>query len=161
MIRLENLSELQREIIRSLPQDSNKGVTLNEIKASLDDEEYNFSLNEIREGVRELLKYGAVRGKSEDNIKKYSLSRALGSGRRNQASLLNKFNPFRDMYKLIERVIGSVFVLFGVFILYQNSTMSGSVISNIIKNQTNSSIISIGLVVLGGILLFLSFNKNK
>ena len=63
----------------------------------LEEEHYQAGFDEIREGLGELIEYGSVRGTVEKTGRKYFLSRGIGSGYRNQAKLLGKSNPVRDI----------------------------------------------------------------
>ncbi len=160
MKRLEDLTELQQEIIKSLKPARAGGLSLKDLKASLEEEDYTATIDELREGVGELIKYGAVRGENDVAGKRYFLARGVGSGYRNQRKLLGRPH-IRDVYKFFSRIFGSVFLLFGFSIfINQNSTISGAVVSETFSG--NAPLISSLVFVIAGVaLLFLSFKKSQ
>lgn len=161
MKRLEDLTDLQKEILKSLKPGRSRSKSLKNIHEFLREEHYPTEFKNIRDELGELIKYGAVRGTVEKTGRKYFLSRGIGSGYRNQAMLLGKFNPFRDTYKLIQRIVGSIFLLLGFIFLYQNLTISGAVVSEVIKNKSVPLISSVVSIFIGVFLLFLSTKKKN
>ncbi len=108
MKRLEELSENQREILKSLMTRKKRGLTISEIKDSLEEIGFeDIGKREINEALNGLINYGAVRGDTqkteEGSVRRYRLSRLVGSGARNQATLLGKRDPL-DTYKFVKRV---------------------------------------------------------
>ena len=160
MKSLEDLTNLEKEILKSLKPGRSRSKSLKNIHEFLKEEHYPAEFEKIREGLGKLIEYGAVRGMVEKTGRKYFLSRAIGSGYRNQAMLLGKQNPFRDTYKLIKRVVGSIFLLVGFVFLYQNLTITGAVVSEVVKNKSTPLIFSLVSIFIGAFLLFLSGKKR-
>ena len=152
--RLESLTDEQKEILKALPSHRDEGMTLEEIRDVLDTEDYALPVAEMRKEMGGLIKYGAVRSTRD---KKYYLSRGIGSGYRNQSKLLGKSNPVRDLIKFYQRITGGIFVLTGFFFLYQNTRISGALISNGVVDT--GSILSIIAFIIGMVLLFISSKK--
>lgn len=160
MKSLEDLTNLEKEILKSLKPGRSRSKSLKDIREFLQEEHYPTEFKDIRDGLGKLIEYGAVRGMVEKTGRKYFLSRVIGSGYRNQAMLLGKSNPFRDTYKLIQRIVGSIFLLLGFIFLYQNLTISGAVISEVVKNKSIPLIFSLVSIFIGLFLLFLSAKKR-
>ncbi len=161
MKRLEDLTDLQKEILKSLNPGRSRSKSLKNIHEFLEEEHHPTEFEDINDALGELIEYGAVRGTAEKTGRKYFLSRGIGSGYRNQASLLGKSNPFRDIYRLGKRILGSIFILLGFIFLYQNLTITGAVISDVIKNKSITLISSLALIFIGAFLLFLSAKKKN
>jgi hypothetical protein len=161
MKSLEDLTDLQKEILKSLKPGRSRSKSLKDIREFLQEEHYPTEFKDIRDGLGKLIEYGAVRGMVEKTGRKYFLSRVIGSGYRNQAMLLGKPNPFRDTYKLIQRIVGGIFLLLGFIFLYQNLTISGAVVSEVIKNKSTPLIFSLVSIFIGAFLLFLSAKKKN
>jgi predicted transcriptional regulator len=88
MKRLENLTDLQREILKTLQLGKENAKSLNEIRDYLSKEEVDANIPDLRDEMSKLIAYGAVRGFVEKGGRRYALSRGFGSGYRNQGSLL-------------------------------------------------------------------------
>lgn len=162
--RLDDLAKEERGIITVLKTSKGNALDIDEIKRRLDRDGYPLSKEKIRDDIGKLISYGSVRAceQEEDGttIKKYYLSRILGSGKRNKASLMGYVNPFRDFYRAAARWFGSIFLLFGLaFLVYQRAvTSTGAVIST---NQTPDVglILNFALIIIGLGLLLESNNK--
>lgn len=68
--RLENISGVGKEIIKSLQDGSSRGLKAREILDILKEEEKDYTLKEINQGLGELIEYGSVRGKIGGIMKK-------------------------------------------------------------------------------------------
>ncbi len=131
MKRLEQISDVEKEILKSMSSGPSRGLTTSRIKDVLTSEGYQTTLDEVRKGIGELITYGSVRGYVTPAGKRvYYLSRGLGSGHRNQAKLMGKTNVFMDAYKLFKRIFSAVFLLFGLgSIIFLGLSPTGKVIS--------------------------------
>jgi len=158
--RLENISGVGKEILKNLKSGSYRGSTIKEIQQILKEEEQDYSLKEINEGLKELIEYGSVRGEvGSNNERKYSLSGWFGSGNRDQRVLLGKPDVIQDTYKLIKRLFSGVLILFGLgLIAYSNIPLSGNVIATTGSIET-SMVIAFATLGIGGLLLLNSFKK--
>ena len=160
--KLEDLPELQREIIRSLKPRRSNAISLPEIQGLLGGEGFAASMDEVRRGVKGLIEYGAVRGVVGEEGKGYYLSRGIGSGYRNQGTLMGRTNPFRDSYKFLKRMFGSTLIIFGLgFFIYQNTVVSGAAVSSGTGSSSGYIILSLGAILIGSALLFASRNKKR
>jgi hypothetical protein len=119
-------------------------------------------LGDVRRAVRDLINYGSVRAKKlkDEKQPEYYPTTWIGSGRRNVASLMGYWNPAREIYRWGKRIFGGFFLLVGFILLYQNLTISGSVISGVIGNVNIPVIFPLASLLFGAFLLFLSFKRK-
>lgn len=73
----------------------------------------------------------------------------------------NEQNLFGGFYKFPLKILGSVFSLFGIYILYQNLTISGAAVAETAGNTSTPLLASIALIVIGGILFFLPPSEKE
>ncbi|MBU2612478.1 MAG: CD20-like domain-containing protein [Nanoarchaeota archaeon] len=160
MKRLEDLDELKQDIIRIIP--SEEGLSFKELKKILEEDGRDETLNslEIKENLKDLIKYGALKAytqKEGEKVEtKYYLTKGIGSGYRNQAKLLGKPNPIRDSYKFLKRMFGFIFILSGIgLFVYSPLKISGAaILEPLVYSPMGTSIVSFLLIFIGLIFLF-------
>lgn len=162
MRHLEDIDDLGKEILQKLRGRKEGGLTTREIRDAIEEDmggDYRVKGEEVRNQLGELIERGDVKAYTKKDGKvKYYLSKGIGSGYRSQKKLQGR-DFFYNISKMYERILGSIFILFGLgFFIYQNSSMSGAVISNSTSMET-SFIVSFCALALGGFLLFKSFKK--
>jgi len=164
MKKLENLTRLDREIIRNLKTGKDRGSSIEDIQRRLRDQSgLDQSRSEVNDALGQLIKYGAVRsyeqriGEIDREERKYFLSRGLGSGGRNKAALYGTWNPLRDFARYISRIFGSFFVLFGFGMIFfrERIASTGDIISSQVHIPNLIFILSFMLAIIG-ILLWIS-----
>jgi hypothetical protein len=162
MIRLESLAGEQRGIISFL---GGKGEAENieSIKEYLNKGGYGkVSETEIRKNIEALRKYGylssKIMGSAGDREERFYLTGGLGAGRRARAAIQGR-TLWKYLSGLNNRVRGTILILFGIgFFIYQNTSLSGAVVS-IAELRNGNFILPFSSLILGGLLLFKSLKK--
>jgi len=158
------LDSEQKGILKYLTIGSEDAVSLNDISKYLDKQGYdNTSIKDIREDMELLADKGYVRskvmGSGKNREERFYLSKFIGAGNRKQKTLQGRGWFGKDLVRLIERLSGAFFFVFGLgALVYEGSILTGAVISSR-EGVAISSFLGFALLVVGGFLFKKSLKK--
>lgn len=154
---MANLDKKEKGIVKYLGTNYDESLSLNDITQYLKDVGYEDTTRKnVLEKIDNLIDLGYVRsrtkGKGDNREEKFYLSKSLLGGRFKRRGLQGR-GFLHDTSSLIERLFGSVFVLFGLGVLiYEGLNITGAVISNG-EGIGISSLLGLTLMIIGGILI--------
>jgi len=152
-----HLDDEEKGILKYLGRGYDEAVNLKNISHYLRDQGYNnTSLKDMRDDLDHLIKSGYIRSKTEgkgsNREEKFYLARFIGGGEREKRKLQGR-GVFRDLGKLIERLSGAFFLLFGLgVVIYGDLNVTGAAISNS-AGVGLTFIFAFALMIIGGVLL--------
>ena len=157
-----SLDDEEKGILRYLSIDPDEAASRNDITKYLSSSGYNpVSPQDLKDKLDNLMDYGYIRAKTEKSgrsrIEKFYLSKALLGGKSKQKKLQGRGGIIQDTSKLVKRLFGSIFLLFGLGFFIYDSVITGAIISSQ-ENFNPIFIPTLALVIIGGILLKKSFN---
>lgn len=159
---VREVNDEQRGILKYLDTRNNP-LTKENIKAYLDKQGYNPSIKKVTDDINHLIKLGYIATETErageDITERFYVTRGIGGGRRAQRRVQGR-GAGHYIGGLLKRILGSIFLLFGLgFLFYQDIITTGNVISESAAAFDIAFILSLVLMILGGILFHQSFKR--
>ena len=157
-----SLDDEEKGILRYLSIDPDEAASRNDITKYLSSSGYNpVSPQDLKDKLDNLMDYGYIRAKTEklgrSRVEKFYLSKALLGGKSKQKKLHGRGGIIQDTSKLVKRLFGSIFLLFGLGFFIHSLNITGSSISSS-GNFNPVFIPTLALAIIGLALLKRSFN---
>jgi hypothetical protein len=155
--RSPRFNTLEKVIIDHLKVGKDKGISLPSLGAILEKQGFgDVNPMVLYENLKRLKEEGVVSVNNKNDLNKYFLTHVLGA--HEQRSYQN-IGWYRNLTRYLKGGIGAILIGFGLgFLFYQNTTISGAIISSTNLSNGNFILPTIS-IILGGLLIFRTYKK--